>query len=378
MNRVPRAKLTRLAFIIVPLGLLAAWWRTTRPTPPPSPVFDPILKPYVPAPLARWPLPGAKQDRPNPGVTHWFARDASGTTVDVLDFDFQLNPNLRWSLYDQDEADDKPFDDHTLYKPLGVAKFAQEFDAGSLPRPRGTIVAAWNGAFFGYRDKPAMDNAFHVSPVVINGKAFFTKNNHRWTFGVKYDKSGRPTWKVLFKPSVSQLEQEFDWAAGALQCLIKEGKPLKLEPFPKNHSEIKRRTQPSTNQEAGHIPHFDHMRTCRASIAWSRDNRHLYLLSVKEPDDELSSSLAASHGTPDPGGFTVQDVQRFWLQKGVWGAINSDAGNVGQLVFRLPDGSHTVIPSKQTSPIMRITCPPNWKGAPPAGGALMYFYVWQK
>lgn len=352
---------------------LCAWLGRSLTTNP----LDPLLPPNAPAELATWPLPGAKQDSPHRGVTHWFAKDSHGTTVDVLDFDFTANPHLRWGLFDQDEDDDHPFDNHTVYGPRSSARFTKEFNAGRIRgRAPGKIIAAWNGAFFGYYDK-LMNHAFHVSPVVLNGQVHFNTANHRWTFGVKYDAAGHPTWKTFHLPSKQTLAREYDWAAGGVQCLIKDGQPLKTEPFPQRQSQVREQPVPSTPQEAGHIPYFDHMRTCRASLAWSRDNRHLYLLLVKEPDFEGGSSMAFTHGFPDFGGWTVPDVQRFWLKKGVWGAINSDAGNVAQLVFAEPNGGYTMVPSRQTTGLMRVNCPPDWRDTPTGGGAQMYFYVWE-
>lgn len=342
------------------------------------PLPDPVLLPPKTAAQAKWPLPGAKRDAPHAGVTHWYSRDATGTAVDFFDFDFGENPKLRWSLFDQDEDDTKPMDNHIWYRRRDVAAFTQQLNAGKIKdRPPGKIIAAWNGAFFGYYDKATLEEAFHVSPIVLDGKVHFNNANHRWAFGVKYDSSGKPVWKTLFKPGRKELEKEFDWAAGSVQCLIKDGRPLKLQPFPKRHSEIKHGTKPSTADEAGYIPVFDHMHTCRASIGWSRDNRHLYLLFVKEPDHEAASAQAFSQGHADNGGWTVPDVQAFWRSKGVWGAVNSDAGNVAQLIFRQPTGGYTFVPARHGTHLMRFNCPSNWKGVPESGGSLMYFYIWE-
>jgi hypothetical protein len=84
----------------------------------------------------------------------------------------------------------------------------------------------------------------------------------------------------------------------------------------------------STPQEVGHVPIFDHMRTSRAAVAWSRDSRKLWVLWVKEPDSEGGSAVAMRRGLPVGGGWTVPDLQRFWLSmksQGVFNAINSDA-----------------------------------------------------
>lgn len=324
----------------------------------------------APSPLARWPIPGAKSEGIRTGVTHWFATDpADGTTVDFFDFDFQTNPKLRWEIADQDADDDKPRDNRVYFWPRDAAVMTRQLNA----QKKGPVLAAWNGAFFGY-DRKNPGYAFHLAPVVLNGKVLYNTSNHRWTFGVKYTGDG-PQWKVFFKPGRPLLAKEFDWAAGSVQCLVKEGQPLKLEPFPKAWQGFKRQPVPSTPEEAGHIPGFDHMRSTRASIGWSEDSQHLYLLYIKEPDTEGGSIRDVAEHRLNTGGWMVSDLQRFWLSQGAWCAINSDAGDAGQLAFRSTGGSYTYLPPRTVSEKLRINLDKNLTGAPKTGGALMYFFV---
>ena len=329
------------------------------------------------APDAIWPWKGGKTKTLAKGVTQTTKTAADGTQLDLFEFDFEQNPNLRWEIFDQDEDDRKPFDNRVFYWDRNVARATKELNT---TKNRGPVLVAWNGAFFGYYSKK---EAFHVSPVVLDGKVFFNTAQHRWTFGVKNTPDG-PVWKTFFKPDKKTMAREFDWAAGSVQCLIKDGKLLQVEPFPPIGGQFKPQPVPSTAQEAGHIPYFDHMRTCRASIGWSRDNKKLFFLAVKEPDDEGASSAALSFavrgqnlpgGMTLAGGWTVNDVQRFWQSKGVWGAINSDAGGVMQWVARQPDGSWEMVPPRQGSGVMRLKAKPNWNGAVKGGGAMMYFFV---
>src|SRR5258707_48686 len=85
---------------------------------------------------------------------------------------------------------------------------------------------------------------------------------------------------------------------------------------------------------------FRPMRTTRVGIGWTRDSRKLYLLFVKEPDAEGPSLMAAEHGIGMAGGWSVPDVARFFVALGVWGAINSDAGDAGQLIYRTREGRY--------------------------------------
>jgi hypothetical protein len=325
----------------------------------------------APAPLATWPWPKATKDSPIRGVTHWLDKSSpDGTVVELIEFDFKANPRLRFAMFDQDSDDTKPWDNYCKYWNRGAAQMARQLNKN------GRIVALWNGLFFGYHggSKWAEGAAFHVSPVVLNGQVHDWGANHRWTFGVKY-KGAVPTFKVAHKPSRQWLQRELDFGGGSAQCLVKNGQPLKLQPY--GLPPVKQPV-PSTPQEAGHIPDFDHMRSCRASIGWSKDSTKLFLLFVKEPDSETASIIAARRGPMFGvslwGGWTVADVQKFWLEQGAWSAINSDAGDVAQLALLRRDGDYDFVPSRQGSSKMRMKLPSDFKGAP-QGGALMYFYV---
>jgi len=336
------------------------------------------LKADAPAELARWPWRGVSKSTLRRGVTHWQAHQSDGTLVELLRFDFTANPRLRLELFDQDAVDAQPWDNQVRYNALGVGAATRELNAKLAPR--GQVVAAWNGIFFGYHDGPTnpYGRAFHVAPVVIDGKVHHWGANHRWSFGVKYD-GGKPRFKVLFLPNAAAMQRAFDFGGGSVQCLLREGQPLRLQPFPRAGDKPLPQPVASTSDQAGHIPIFDHMRTCRASLAWSKDSKQLFVLFVKEPDNETGSIYALQYGLPIGGGWTVADVQRFWLAMrdtaGVWNAINSDAGNVLQYTLLRPDGRYDLIPARGAwTTYERATFDRGFKGAP-AGGALMYFYV---
>lgn len=370
----------------LPIGALALVvgtlfvWSKTRLQDGPKTVSG--LPPYAAtAPDTSWPWPGAKTQTLAPGVTQISKVSSDGTMLDLFDFDFGANPRLRWEIFDQDEDDEKPLDNRVAYWNRNVAQMTEQLDGA---KARGPVLVAWNGAFFGYDNNTVTEDAFHVSPVVLRGKVLFNTAQHRWTWGVKNTPDG-PVWKTFFKPDRATMEREFDYAAGSVQCLIKDGKPLVIEPFPPVGGSFKAQPVPSTDKDAGHIPYFDHMKTCRASIGWSRDNKHLYFLAVKEPDDEGASSAALSfavRGEKIPqnmsltGGWSVADVGKFWQSKGVWGAINSDAGGVLQWIARKPNNAGwEMVPAHQSSNKMRVQIAPDWKGAVEGGGAIMYFFV---
>lgn len=348
-----RRGLTVLALLAVVL-VAGAWaeWRYIGPLP-----FAPGERPDAPAALAKWPWPQAVQDTPHLGVTHWFDTSSpDGTTLDLFDFDFGANPRLRFELYDQDEDDAKPFDNKAHPRAMGVAQAARHLNQSG----RGTVLAACNGLYYDFDTWQDSQTASHVAPVVLNGQTHYAQvENHRWTFGVKYDVQGRPHFKMLHMPPISSLAHAFDFASGGAHGLIDGGKPLPLPPYP---------GQPSAH------PAFATMKTCRVSLAWTADSRHLYLLFVKEPDAETISEWAMRHDIPLQGGWSLEDEQKFWLSHGgIANAINSDGGGVAQLVYRLPDGRYGFVPSND-EPDMRRTLPADLSDAP-GDGSLMDWFV---
>lgn len=340
----------------------------------------------TPSTLAKWPWQNSKKEELQRGVTHWQTHQSDGTSLDLLRFDFKINPRLKFELYAQDEDDKKPFDNIVDYWAMGVGQATKHLNGKFSMSKKGTVVAAWNGPFFGYHSKnPAPktysgQTAFHLAPLVLNGKVSFNRVNHRWSFGVKYVNQ-KPQFKVFHLPGRQLLEREFDLASGSTQCLLLNGKPLKVEPFPLPGAAFKIPPVPSTPQEAGHIPNFDHAKFSRASIGWSKDSSKLFLILVRESnaDNEMESIRAFRKGEAQSNGWTVLDLQNFWisLHKIGWveSAINSDAGDVGQLAYRLPGGEYSLVaPRGDVSAWERKNFDAGFKGAP-QGGALMYFYV---
>ena len=361
--------LSLLAAILAGLGVF--FW----PRPPQLP---PVLPP-TPSLLAVWPWPRAALDTPHPGVTHWLDTSSpDGTMLDFFDFDFGKNPHLRFEIYDQDEDDVHPFDDYADCWPHGVGWAVAHLNA----RHQGKVVAAWHGLFFncdasGHSADPrAIYVGHHVTPVVLRGKAHCNVGEARWTFGAKYDALGRPTFKTLLLPDKVALEKNFTFAAGGAQCLIRDGRPQTLLSFASAQDPFAHHPLVCAVSEAGYIPNGDWIQTSRATMAWSRDQKHFYLLFVKQTGTE-GGGVMASHGHGPPvGGWTVSDEQKFWLAHGgIWGAINSDGGDVAQLTYALPDGNYMLLPSQDGGYYQqRLIIPPSFPDAPP-GGTLLYFTV---
>ncbi len=358
------------ALVVVATGVLLWWQLSSRLSGLP---LRPGVSPTSPAQLSQWNWKATPQTL-SPGVTVWRATQKDATLVSLWRFDFKQNPKLQFSIVDADESDSDPMDNRVHHWKRGVGHFVQLINKD---QPQRQVVAISNGAFFGYHSSPGDINGttFHVSPIVLRGKVFFNTANHRWAWGIK-KQDGRQQFDVVHLPSRAQLQQ-FEYAAGSVQCLVKDKQPLKLEPFPRSRDEIKKQPVASTPEEAGHIPIFDHMRTCRVSLAWSSDSRYLWWLVVKEPDIESGSAIAMEHKLPVSGGWTTEDVQRFWLALGkefdIHTAINSDAGDVAQMAW-WNGKQYEMIPPRWSSNEMKKTLRGDFSNAP-QGGAVMYYVV---
>jgi hypothetical protein len=315
-------------------------------------------------PLATWPWNDASKEAVCRGVTRWFARGDDGTEAELFVIDFDANPNLYIGLYDQDQGDASPFDNHADIHPNGL---------GSLARTCPNLVMAWNGLFFApdHTKTPAWGS--HIGPVVLEGNAHYNVGSHRWTFGWK-EEGGKPSFKMLHQPEFKALEHQFTYAADGAQGLVLNGKPLQLAQMPDTPEGKAGGSKPSTPSEAGHIPVVDFIRTSRTSMGWSKDGHKLFVLIVSEQDTEAESARRYRAGEPLGSGFTLADLQAFWLAYGAWGAVNSDGGIVTQCVRRLPGGAYELLPPKSDTNGVRMKMNSRFDGAP-EGGTLMTFFV---
>jgi len=354
----------------------------------------------APAPMATWPWPHAVVTTPRPGVTVWTDRSSTnGDIVRLIRFDFDANPNLRFAIYDQDSDDAHPRDDSVDFWPMGVAQTTAHLN--EVLFAKGSVVAACNGLFFGSEYprpqagtvSPAHGIAHHVTATVDDGVVRYNVGSHRWTFGVKYGKhGGRQTFDVAHMPDRQTLST-FTYAAGGAQCLIHDGLPLRLRPFPGPIDIADPLGAPSTPDEAGHIPLVDHIKTSRVSFGWSRDSKQLYLLFVRQRGNETGSVVAfrmravgyASESRARmlaQGGWDIADEQRFWQKLGVWGAINDDGGDPAQLTLVDVNSRYQLFPASWASPVEEIDNLDLSRAIPqttalPQGGSLMYFYIYE-
>lgn len=304
------------------------------------------------SPDAVWPMPGARKEIPLRGVTHWYSNTFDGTGLDLVRFDFAANPKLWFGMYDQDQDGKPAWTNKVRYTERGVAQAAQILNESG----RGRVIAATNGLFFHATGSTEKDFASHVTPVVVDGKVHPFGQSVRWMFGVKYT-SGKPHFLAAHAPKVTDIEGRFDFAAGGAQALVLEGKPAQ-----------------SPAEQTGRESAFEKMRTSRVAWGWSKDNRYLYLLCVKEPDSEIVSKIAAKRHVFAPGGWMLSDVRQFFVKLDVWMAFNSDAGDVAQMVLLRPDGRYDFVPPRMGKEPMRNVLGADLRGGV-GGGALMYWYV---
>ena len=202
-----------LTLLLAMPGLAAASCGPRQTAPPAAAPEAPRLMGDVPAPLCRWPWPAAPEIL-HQGVTHWQTIASDRTRLELLKFDFGANPRLRLELFDQDQDDEKPFDNRARFWRAAVGQMTRQLNQNG----KGPVLAAWNGLFFGADQNNENGLAEHVAPGALNGKTYYNAGSHRWTFGVKYHQA-KPIFKTLHLPDRQTLTREFDWAAGAAQCL---------------------------------------------------------------------------------------------------------------------------------------------------------------
>lgn len=334
-----------------------------------------------PSAQATWPWPQARAETLGSGITHWLQLAPDGTSCDLFRVDFSANPRLKLELADEDERDENPFDNRVFYARRGLGDVARDLNTRfATPQNRAPILMVWNASYFGLKNlKPrARDWAFHNSPIVLNNRVLYNRENHRWTFGVRQH-NGRAQFDMVHFANRKQL-QTFEFACAGTQALLRDGIALDVRPYPRIGELPQLPPVPSTAREAGHIPTLDHMKTSRVSLAWNRDSSRLWLLVVREPDGEVPSRAAVLRARPAFGGWMLQDVQRFWLamkNQGVSDAVALDGGDVAQLAFQKSQ-SYTLLPPRLAIPkgraTQRLISDRNFANAP-RGGSIMNFYL---
>jgi len=340
----------RLVVAISLAGLVAAggWaWRQRQP-----------VSGTAPAVLACWPWPDAEPTPCWPGVRMWLAWSGrDGTQARLIEFDFATRPTLRLELYDQDQDDAEPLDNHAdiSRSVLGVARDLQ-FD-----QP-GTIVAAWNGLFYALGPDRS---ASHVAPVVLDGQVHYNVGNHRWTVGARR-RHGVTEFLSWHLPDKATLAAEFDVAAAGAQMLLRDGEALHVQPPPQPGDPPLVPPISSTPADAGHIPEVDHRYCPRTSMAWPADSSRLWLLIIED--------IRAQTGAELRGGWALADLQRFWQAFGAANAANLDGGPETQLLVAQPSGNYLLLPSAKSGRAMTMIRGLD-REPDPGGGSLMTFYV---
>lgn len=337
---------------------------------PPSKASAKAMAP-VANPDATWPWPSSKLEHLRSGVTRRVhPNPTDGSRIELIEFDFRANPKLRFEIYDQDHHDALPYDDRADFFDQNVAAITRELGK--------RVVFASNGLFHGYLRTPGSPPhgyGTHIGLNVSKGVVRYNVGSPRWAFGAK-TVHGRQVFSAILSPDKHQMSKTFDEGAVGAQLLIKNGKPMKLQAFPQPNSPAIQRPLKTTQEEAGQIPEVDFMRTSRVSIGWTDDSSKLYFLLVNEPDNEVQSKLILrGRMAGNDGGWTLADLQNFWLKFGIDHAINSDGGIVAQWIVKMPDETYEFQPPRWIAPPPKVKLKPDFSNAIKGGGTLMNFVI---
>jgi hypothetical protein len=115
-------------------------------------------------------------------------------------------------------------------------------------------------------------------------------------------------------PDKMTLAKNFTFASGAAQCLVRDGKPQNLHPWPKWDEPPPPQPVPCAPDEAGYIPNvgLDPDLTRDDGLV-ARSESIFICCSSPRPGDETGAVMASHGHGPATGGWTVSDEQRFWL-----------------------------------------------------------------
>lgn len=341
----------------------------------PPPARQTLQKEPAPNPDAIWPWPGVTEEPLTKGLKRWMLTDTSdGSTVELIEINLHENKDLRFEIYDQDHHDEVPYDDKTDYYGTNISQVTQRVNKSKDRQ----VVLASNGLFHGYLRGPGTPSqglANHIGLTVSRGVVRYNVGSPRWAFGAK-SIDGRQVFDVALTPNKKEIGEKFDEAAVGAQLLVRNGKALRIPPIRQLSDPPLPRPVPTGPEDAGHIPQVDFWRTSRVSIGWTNDSSKLYFLFVNERDNELQSKLVAT-GRMDAadGGWTLRDLQNFWLKFGVDNAINSDGGMIAQWNLLLADGTYELQPPRWEAPPDKIKLKPDFSNAPTGGGTLMSFVI---
>jgi hypothetical protein len=324
-----------IPFLLVPIGMAAVQWTSDE-----------------------YSQRGEKALSDSATLRWWQEED--GTTVRLVTFDLS-GAQPHFDVYDTDFDDAQPLDDrNTTWLGLRLQRVVQNINARESSQNR-EVLCVVNGSFFGAHPGYV---AFHEAPIVSNSKPFYNsrvlKTNwpqQSWTFGVRR-MNNKPQFILQDDVPWSQLSQ--------FECALAGVRPLIV----KNHSlELKPGMGGTT------------MKCSRTSVAWSEGK--FYILSVHDPDAEMSSLAQKQNKLPQVGGWDVPQVQKFWRELQVQNAVLFDGRESTQIATRDASGkmhfTQTGYQLKKTvgffnNKPLRV-CVPMLPASQNYGGVLNYFYV---
>lgn len=300
---------------------------------------------YVPVPVegrsaeAHWPLPGAVVDELAPG----FQLTRAGA-VYLFELLRAENPRLRFGIHDSDVDD------------TGEVPRAGRTTAWAWRRlePGRRLLAVFNGPFFGLTASTLVPTA----PTVEEGRVRHAGRNPRWTLGLR---GGRP---FLEHEADRSVLESCDFAAGNVQALIVEGRPLRI-PEPGRLHPV-RKSPPSGPDSCGPYPWIDHLKVARTSVGWKGERLAVLLVTQAWPEGEPTSFLLRHLRLPQRSGWDLADLQQFWSEWGAEGACSLDGGLSTQATWRSPGGlRHLSSNSVGASEWPVLLFPYVWEEGPP-------------
>lgn len=264
-------------------------------------------------------VPGFQIERQTP--------TADGTAVCLMTFDFQKQNQFNVGLYDCDSDDAMPYDDsNTTYMGQSMERLVDKLGhrADLLQRQ---VLCAINGGFFG---ASGFSVAHHEMPIVQDGRALYNVDLMRnkdqgWFFAVNAPQKvqpGQPRFSMFSSIPWERLE-DYQTVLGGVRPLRVNGNSILLKPGAGSTS----------------------LRCSRTSIGWSVDGEKFYVLIVHDPDGEGASQVQREMHQPQTGGWDVNEVQKFWEEKGVPFALLFDGGESTQLAYLRPEGGYHYLSS---------------------------------
>lgn len=240
--------------------------------------------------------------------------EPDGTSVRLLSFDLR---QVTMGLYDADSDDSHPFDDrNATWLGQAMPTVWSKIAAGEKREPLCVI----NGGFFGATG-PLI--GLHEAPLSTHGVTHYKSSilDNDWP-----EQNATLAWRrvngltrlLILRHAAFDDLRKYDGALGGVRVLIEDGKLSNTKPGMGGAT----------------------LKCSRTTIGWNRHTNQFWILSVRDPDGEASSTRdnqiekKSRRGGVQKGGWDVTQVQTFWQTHGATDAVLFDGGESGQIAER--------------------------------------------